>query len=227
MKKFAIVAAAGSGTRMGRDMPKQFLEINGKPVLYYTLKAFIEAFDDITIILVVHPEYMDYAHKIAGSLAYQGTIHIIAGASSRFGSIKAGLKLVNDDSIVFVHDGARCFPTTNLIHRCYKEALSKGNAVPAIIAADSVRIVKYENNEAVDRNSIFLVQTPQTFRASLLKQAYENAATENFTDDASVAENNGIKIHLVEGESTNIKITFPIDLLLAEKIMGVLKQDHQ
>lgn len=220
MKKFAIVAAAGSGTRMGYHIPKQFMEINGKPLLFYTLNTFLDAYPDIHIILVIHPGYFDKAKNLIQSLNKpQETIHLIPGAASRFGSVKAGLELIDEEAIVFVHDGVRCLLSTELIQRCYQTALDKGNAIPAITAVDSVRIIKDDQNQTADRKNIRLVQTPQTFRASILKQAYKNAAGENFTDDAAVVENDGVKIHLVEGETTNIKITLPLDLLIAGIIL--------
>lgn len=218
MKKYAIIVAAGSGNRMGGELPKQFIELEGKPLFCHTLLAFSKAFPDIHIILVMHPSHLDMASEMT-SRFFPFAITQVAGASTRFGSVRAGLALVEDGSIVFVHDGVRCLLTADLIRRCYFAAKEKGNAIPSIGAIDSVRIEKNGTNEAIDRNLVRMVQTPQTFNATLLKQAYARASREDFTDDAAVAENAGIRINLVEGEMTNIKITHPGDVAMAEMIL--------
>ncbi|HEY0679066.1 MAG TPA: 2-C-methyl-D-erythritol 4-phosphate cytidylyltransferase [Chitinophagaceae bacterium] len=220
MKKFAVIVAAGSGSRMKSAVPKQFMELNGKPVLWYTLNTFLKSYSDLIIILVLPPESMEHGLAIAQAIKDSTRIKITGGGDTRFQSVKNGLALTEDDSIVFVHDAVRCLVTTELIHRCYDAAVANGNAIPAINATDTIRIDRGNGPEPFDRNKVFVIQTPQTFRAKQLKDAYNRSYNEAFTDEATVAEASGLKIHLVEGETTNIKLTRPADLVLARSIIG-------
>jgi len=220
MKKYAVIVAAGSGMRMGGTTPKQFLLINNKPVLYYTLRVFLNAFGDIQIVLVLPVDYTDMGQEIIDAYFDKDRIRIAAGGDTRFQSVKNGLQLVEDDSIIFVHDGVRCLLTENLIHRCYAIAVETGTAIPVITSKDSVRIVHEEGNDAIDRNKVMLVQTPQTFHSKILLPAFQIDYKEKFTDEASVVEAYGLKVTLVEGEENNIKITTPVDLVIAEKIIN-------
>ena len=218
MKKYAIIVAAGSGLRMGSPLPKQFLLLNDKPILWYTLSTFLQAYNDLEIILVLHPDYFHQGEQVISHLDAQ-RITICAGGEHRFHSVKNGLQQIHHDSIVFVHDGVRCLLSTSLIHRCHASALENGNAIPAIPAVDSIRIVNGNSNQPVDREKIMIIQTPQTFRRDILMDGFDQDYDPSFTDEASVVERLGEKINLIEGESTNIKITRPIDVLLAEKIL--------
>ena len=128
--------------------------------------------------------------------------------------------LIEEEAIIFVHDGVRCLVSQQLIHHCYNAAIEFGSAIPVIGSADSLRIIKGENNEILDRDTVRLVQTPQTFHSKILLPAFNIDFKEKFTDEATVVEAFGLKVHLVEGEETNIKITNPIDLLIAEKIVS-------
>ena len=220
MNKYAVIVAAGSGTRMGGATPKQFLLVNDKPVLYYTLQAFLKAFADIQIILVLPVNYTDIGHEIINGYFDPGKIKITAGGDTRFQSVKNGLALVEEDSIIFVHDGVRCLLTETVIHRCYAEAVRSGTAIPAIVSKDSVRIVNDEGNDVIDRDKVMLVQTPQTFHSKILLPAFQIDYKEKFTDEATVVEAYGIKVTLVEGDENNIKITRPVDLLIAERIIS-------
>ena len=220
MKKYAIIVAAGSGARMGGATPKQFMLVNNKPVLYYTLQTFLHAFADIQIILVLPVDYVSLGQEITDAYFDKEKIRIIAGGDTRFQSVKNGLQLVEDESIIFVHDGVRCLLTENLIHRCYASAVETGTAVPVIASKDSVRLVHDDGNDAIDRNKVMLVQTPQTFHSKILLAAFQIDYKEKFTDEAAVVEAYGLKVSLLEGEEHNIKITRPIDLLIAEKIMN-------
>jgi len=206
--------------RMGGTTPKQFLLINNKPVLYYTLRVFLNAFGDIQIVLVLPVDYTDMGQEIIDAYFDKDRIRIAAGGDTRFQSVKNGLQLVEDDSIIFVHDGVRCLLTENLIHRCYAIAVETGTAIPVITSKDSVRIVHEEGNDAIDRNKVMLVQTPQTFHSKILLPAFQIDYKEKFTDEASVVEAFGLKVTLVEGEENNIKITTPVDLVIAEKIIN-------
>jgi len=221
MKKYAVIVAGGSGSRMGTDIPKQFLLLQNKPLLWHTLTAFLGSFDDMSIILVLPALYMEMGKTIVDSLADSQRIQLTTGGSTRFQSVKNGLKLVGKNAVVFVHDGVRCLVSPALIKRCYAATLEKGNAVPAVKSADSIRIETADgNNKIIDRNAIRIIQTPQTFLANLLLPAFEQEEDELFTDEASVVERTGISINLVEGEASNIKITQATDLLLAENILA-------
>jgi len=221
MNKYAIIVAAGSGARMGGTIPKQFMLVKNKPVLYYTLQTFLNAFADIQIALVLPVGYTDMGQEILDAYFDKEKIRIAAGGETRFQSVKNGLRLVeDDDSIIFVHDGVRCLLTENLIHRCYANAVETGTAIPVIKSKDSVRIVHDEGNDAMDRNKVMLVQTPQTFHSKILLPAFQIDYKEKFTDEATVVEAYGLKVTLVDGEENNIKITQPVDLLIAEKIIN-------
>jgi 2-C-methyl-D-erythritol 4-phosphate cytidylyltransferase len=220
MKKYAVIVAAGSGIRMGGNTPKQFLLVNNKPVLYYTLQTFLNAFADIQIILVLPVDFTDMGQEIIDAYFDGEKIKVTAGGDTRFQSVKNGLQIIEDDAIVFVHDGVRCLLTENLIHRCYAEAVNSGTAIPVIVSRDSVRIIGEEGNDAIDRNKVMLVQTPQTFHSKILLPAFQIDYKEKFTDEATVVEAYGMKVTLVEGEENNIKITKPVDLLVAERIIN-------
>jgi len=223
MEKYAIIVAGGAGVRMGGSIPKQFQLLKGKPVLWHSIKAFVNAFEDVRIILTVAEIYMARTESIIKD--FPGTrITITAGGETRFNSVKNGLRLVKETSVVFVHDAVRCLITRHLIHRCYNEAIKKGNAVPAITATDTIRIETGEGNEQIDRSKVRLIQTPQAFLSDLLIHAFDYENASSFTDEAGVVEKSGIKINLIEGESTNIKITVPIDFIVAEKIIGTLEK---
>lgn len=219
MKKYAIIVAGGSGTRMGSTIPKQFLLLKEKPILYYTLKTFLEAYDDLQLILVLPVEYTDMGREIIDAYFDKDRIQITAGGDTRFQSVKNGLQLIEEESIIFVHDGVRCLLSVDLIHRCYAQALESGSAIPAIPSKDSVRLKKGEINESVDRKSVMLIQTPQTFHSKILLPAFQIDDKDKFTDEATVVEAFGLKVFLVEGEEMNIKITTPLDLVLAERFM--------
>ncbi len=220
MKKYAIIVAGGSGTRMGGTLPKQFMLLRDKPVLYYTLKTFIEAYDDLQVILVLPVDYTDMGQEIIDAFFDKDRIRITAGGDTRFQSVKNGLALVEEESVVFVHDGVRCLLTKDLIHRCYLQAAETGTAIPAIPSKDSIRLITDEGNAAFDRNRVMLIQTPQTFHSKIIVPAFQIDYKDKFTDEATVAEAYGMKVSLVEGEETNIKITRPVDLLLAEQILA-------
>ncbi|MBS1914839.1 MAG: 2-C-methyl-D-erythritol 4-phosphate cytidylyltransferase [Bacteroidetes bacterium] len=221
MKKFAVIVAAGTGVRMGNAIPKQFLLINHKPILWYTLNTFLDAYDDMQIILVLHKDHLDKGKEIVDSFHASDRITITSGGETRFHSVKNGLQFVTNPSVVFVHDGVRCLASAALIHHCYEEAVKKGNAIPSVKPVDSLRIENSDGNTIVDRSKIHIIQTPQTFQSAIIKPAFDQPYQTYFTDEASVVEKTGVKINLIEGELTNIKITQPIDLVIAETLLGI------
>lgn len=220
MKKYAVIVAGGSGSRMGTQVPKQFLMLYNRPVLWYSLRAFLDAYEDLEIVLVLPEEHMETGKKLLASTQAPHRIRAVAGGATRFHSVKKGLDSISDRSIIFVHDGVRCLVTPTLIRRCFEKALETGNAIPAIRCVDSVRVEMSDGNRPLDRDTIRIIQTPQTFSSELIQLAFGQPYDESFTDEAVVVEKTGASIHLVEGEPTNIKITRPIDLVIAEKILG-------
>ena len=221
MKKYAIIVAGGTGRRMGRAIPKQFLLLHDKPVLYYTLKAFLEAYEDLEIILVLPEEYSDMGKEIIDAYFDYSRVMVTFGGETRFHSVQNGLKLVQRESIIFVHDAVRCLVSTELIQLCYEHTLQMGSAVPVVRSRDSIRFLNEEenDNEVLDRDKVVLVQTPQTFHSKILLPAFEIDYKERFTDEATVVEAFGLKISLIEGDENNIKITRPVDLLIAEALL--------
>ncbi len=218
MHKYAIIVAGGTGTRMGGELPKQFQLLKGKPVLWYTLKVFTETYDDVQLILVLPENHLEKGEQLVKEFpSYH--IHVIVGGDTRFQSVKNGLNLVKDPSIVFVHDGVRCLVSADLIKRCYKQAVEKGSAIPAVTAIDSIRILENGSHFIKDKQQVRIIQTPQTFLSNILLPAFEQPFNESFTDEATVVEAFDKEIFLIEGEYDNIKITRPIDLLIAEKII--------
>ncbi|MEP7376174.1 MAG: 2-C-methyl-D-erythritol 4-phosphate cytidylyltransferase [Chitinophagaceae bacterium] len=220
MVKYAIIVAGGSGARMGGNLPKQFLLLKNKPVLYYTIKTFLEVYDDLKVILVLPVEYTDMGQEIIDAWFDKDRIRITTGGDTRFQSVKNGLQLVEDESIIFVHDGVRCLLSSELIHACYAKAVETGSAIPVVKSKDSVRLLNEEGNDAIDRNRVMLVQTPQTFHSKILLPAFKIDYKDKFTDEASVVEAYGLKVSLVEGEETNLKITTPMDLMIAESLLS-------
>jgi 2-C-methyl-D-erythritol 4-phosphate cytidylyltransferase len=220
MVKYAVIVAGGSGKRMGNALPKQFMLLKEKPLLYYTIKTFLEAYTDLQIILVLPVEYTDMGQEIIDAYFDKDRIRMTAGGDTRFQSVKNGLQLVEEESIVFVHDGVRCLLTKKLVQACYATALATGSAIPAIPSKDSVRIVSEEGNDAVDRDRVMLIQTPQTFHSKILVPAFQIDYKDKFTDEATVVEAYGLKVSLIEGEETNIKITRPVDMIIAEQILS-------
>jgi 2-C-methyl-D-erythritol 4-phosphate cytidylyltransferase len=220
MKKFALIVAGGSGTRMGGAVPKQFLEIQGKPLIYYSAKAFTDAFPDSQIIVVFPADYLKTGEEIFRDFPGDKNIRFTSGGATRFHSVQNGLQLVEPGSIVFVHDAVRCLISSSLIRRCYDQAVEKGSAVPAIAVKDSVRLMDESGNtRPLDREMLRSVQTPQTFRADILIAAFKQGFKAAFTDEATVVESSGQKVELIEGEETNIKITYPVDMIIAEQIL--------
>jgi 2-C-methyl-D-erythritol 4-phosphate cytidylyltransferase len=217
-KKIAIIVAGGSGTRMGSAVPKQFLELAGKPVLWHTVSAFVKAYTDMQIVLVLPEVHFSYVQEW---LAEFPGIVLVKGGETRFHSVKNGLDQVPEYSVVFVHDGVRPLVSVALIRACYEAALESGSAIPAIDMKDSVReLYKEEENRAVDRERFKIIQTPQTFLSELILPAFALPYDPLFTDEATVVEKQGHIIRLVPGEEANIKITRPLDLVIASALLG-------
>ena len=219
MKKYAVIVAGGSGLRMNSRIPKQFLLIKNKPILFYTIDVFLKAYNDLEIILVLPEEHISKGQEIIDAWFESSRISICPGGRTRFHSVQNGLSLINVDSIIFVHDGVRCLVTKDLIVRCYNQATKSGSSIPVVTSKDSIRLLTEEGHVALDRNKVMLVQTPQTFHSKILLNAFKIDYKDKFTDEASVVEAFGIKVNLIEGEENNIKITTPGDMFIAEQII--------
>lgn len=221
MKKHVIIVAGGKGLRMGGEVPKQFLPVCGKPVLMRTLEAFRSYDPAIHIILVLPMNQQDYWKELCRTYHFDLSHEIANGGETRFHSVKNGLALVEGDGVVGVHDGVRPFVSQEVIARCYEDALIRKAVIPVIGVVETVRHLTDRGSETVPRDLYKLVQTPQVFDADLLKRAYNQEYTDMFTDDASVVEALGEKVHLVEGNRENIKLTTPFDLKLAELLCSI------
>jgi len=226
--RYMIVASGGKGLRMGNDIPKQFLPLCGKPVLMRTLEKIKKADNEIQLILVLPKEHQDYWFLLCKEYEFEIEHRVVIGGDERFFSVKNALDTIDDlSSIIGVHDGVRPFVSDLVIKKCFNEAEISGNAIPAINPLETVRIKDKERldnrTRTFDRNSIWLVQTPQCFDAKLLKEAYCQDYNKGFTDDASVVESIGYSINLVEGNRENIKITNPLDIAYAEILIDEFK----
>lgn len=221
MRKYVVVVAGGKGLRMGGDIPKQFLLVKGKPVLMRTLEAFYAYDKAIRLIVVLPVDQQDYWKSLCKEYGFTFPHRIADGGETRFHSVKNGLAWVEDEeALVGVHDGVRPFVAQEVIAECYRMAAQKGAVIPVTDVVETVRQVS-ENGESVTvpRDRYKLVQTPQVFLASVLRQAYSQPYTSLFTDDASVVEASGHRVELVKGNRENIKLTTPFDLKLAEFLL--------
>ena len=219
MNKYALIVAGGTGSRMSNNIPKQFLEVNEKPILMHTIEAFYRYDKNISIILILPEKQRKLWETLCKKYNFNIALNIAFGGKTRFQSVKNGLSLINSDGIVFIHDGVRPLVSRSTIENCCKTALKKGNALPIVSLSESIREVSGNKNCSADRNRFFMVQTPQTFRVPLIKNAYQQDYSGKFTDDASLLESHGISINLVKGNRENIKITYQEDLIIAEALL--------
>jgi 2-C-methyl-D-erythritol 4-phosphate cytidylyltransferase len=219
MRKYAVLVAGGSGSRMKSDLPKQFILLKNKPLLVYTIESFLQVDADINIILVLPEQYLQTGKDIVAQYFNDKEIIITSGGATRFHSVKNGLMQINEEGIVLVHDAVRSLVSVDLIQRSLNEVIIKKAIIPAISSKDSVRLIEGEKNKSISRDTVMLVQTPQTFFSEDLKKAFEMEYNDSFTDEASVMEAAGFQIYIIAGDENNIKITHPIDLIIAEKIL--------
>ena len=219
MKTFAVIVAGGSGNRMGTALPKQFLDLEGKPVLVHTAAAFLAAFPLIELVIVLPDAYLEKGRALLLQYFPDSNIHFTEGGATRFHSVQQGLGKVTGPAIVFIHDAVRCLVTPSLIQRCYTQALELGSAIPAVSVKDSIRMVTANETTVVDREMLRAIQTPQTFRSEIILPAFQQEYDPAFTDEATVVEKLSQPVNLIEGEETNIKVTYPVDLLVAAKIL--------
>ena len=221
--KTVIIVAGGKGLRMQTEIPKQFIELQGLPVLMHTMEVFFKYDKTISLILVLPVEQIDFWRGLCQKHQFSVLHTIVEGGETRFHSVRNGLKHTQDNSLTAIHDGVRPLVSVETVKRCFDAAAQYGAAIPVVDLVDSVRMIKADESEAVDRTHFRLVQTPQVFDAHLLKKAYEQEFNTFFTDDASVVEAMGKKVFLVEGNRENIKITTPVDIALSEYLIGQQK----
>ena len=216
MEYYAIIVGAGFGSRMQSEVPKQFMLLNGKPILMHTIEAFHYSDFKPKIIVVLNVDFHTYWEQLCEKYNFSIPHTLIKGGLQRFHSVKNGIKAIRGKSVIAIHDAVRPLVSNELICSSFREAEQTGNAVVAIKSKDSVRQQKGNSSLSLNRDEIYLIQTPQTFQFEILNKAYKQEYRNEFTDDASVVERTGITLNLIEGESKNLKITYPEDLTLAE-----------
>ena len=219
MKKYIIIVAGGSGSRMGSVTPKQFLELVGLPILMHTLKKFERSIVGGEIILALPEKEQNTWQALCEKHHFDVPHQIVNGGESRFHSVQNALQKVKEQSIVAIHDGVRPFVSETVINNCIQSAEKIGAAIPTLSIHDSIRKISDNGSEIADRNQFVLVQTPQCFQSDIILKAYQQTYQNSFTDDASVVEQLGHNIYLVDGNKENIKITTPEDLKMAEVLI--------
>ena len=217
--EYALVVAGGKGTRIKSKTPKQFLELNGLPVLMHTLLAFYRYSEDITVILVLPEDDLQTWQSLCLQYKFTKPVILQKGGETRFQSVRNGLEKIENDGLVAIHDGVRPLVSENIIATSFRLASVHQSAIAAMPLKESIRMMDHDKTKAVDRSKYRLIQTPQTFSVSLIKKAYEMEEDLSLTDDASVAENSGHMISLFEGSYENIKITTTEDLIIAEALL--------
>lgn len=227
-KKYVIIMAAGSGTRMGGEKPKQFLELEGKAILHKTIEVFLQACPDINVITVLSSDYLGYWREYCLERNFICPQILVSGGITRFHSVRNALAKVPEGAIVAVHDGVRPLVTEGLVKTLFERAEEVPALIPVIPCIDTMKVLEKRGEGLVavpgavaDRSVLFGAQTPQMFHSEIIKKAYSMAYDTSFTDDASVVEKYGKSLSYVVGERLNIKITTQEDLVLAKAILSV------
>lgn len=219
-KEYALIVAGGKGTRIKSKLPKQFLEVNGLPILMHTINAFYRYSENVTIILVLPEDDFETWEALSKKHRFDKKVILQKGGDTRFQSVKNGLEKIEGDGLVAIHDGVRPLVSEDIIGASYRLAAVHQSAVAAVRLKESIRMTDQDNTKAMDRSKFRLIQTPQTFQVSLIKKAYQSKDDTSLTDDASVAERAGHVISLFEGSYENIKITTQEDLIVAEALFN-------
>jgi 2-C-methyl-D-erythritol 4-phosphate cytidylyltransferase len=222
-KEYALIVAGGKGTRIKSKVPKQFLDLDGVPILMRTINTFYSYSPDITVIVVLPEDDFPLWEELCLLHKYNKPLLLTKGGDTRFQSVKNGLEKIEGDGLVAIHDGVRPLVSEDIIGASFRLAAVHGSAVAAVRLKESIRMTDQDNTKAMDRSRFRLVQTPQTFRVDLIKQAYQIKEDTSLTDDASVAERSGHVISLFEGSYENIKITTAEDLIVAEALLKARK----
>ena len=217
--EYALIVAGGKGTRIKSKVPKQFLDLNGLPLLMHTINIFYQYSQAITVIVVLPEDDFPLWEELCLLNNYHKPVILQKGGDTRFQSVKNGLEKINGEGLVAIHDGVRPLVSKDIIGASFRLAAEHGSAVAAVRLKESIRMTDQDNTKAMDRSKFRLIQTPQTFQVSLIKQAYQIKEDPTLTDDASVAEKSGHSISLFEGSYENIKITTAEDLVIAEALL--------
>lgn len=221
MKKYSIIVAGGTGSRMKGTVPKQLLYLAGKPVILHSIETFYTSDPDIEIVVVLHPDYISAWNQIVVDFGVNIPHTIVPGGETRFDSVKNGLNTIENDGFVAVHDAARPLIDAGFVSVLFSTAEKFGSAIPGIIINDTIRVVEGDSSQQLDRTFLRAIQTPQVFRVSELQKAYTQPFKPFFTDDASVMQSAGLPIHITGGLNRNIKITHPEDIMLAEALLKI------
>ena len=221
MRKTVIIVAGGTGTRMGGEQPKQFLDLGGRPIIFHSIEAFKNYNKQIEIIVGLQDEYQVFWKNLCRDHSFTIRHKLSHGGDTRFHTVKNALSLIGENSIVAIHDAVRPLVSIDTIERCFQTAITGGTAVPCVDIPDSVRRVEGRESYPVDRSVLRMIQTPQVFQSNILKEAYKLKYWSGFTDDASVVERARYTINLVEGNRENIKITSQRDYRMAEKMLSL------
>lgn len=219
-QEYALIVAGGKGTRIKSKLPKQFLELNGLPILMHTINAFYRYSEKIVVILVLPEDDLENWNSLCKKHNFTRPLILQKGGDTRFQSVKNGLEKIEGDGLVAIHDGVRPLVSEDIIGASFRLAAVHQSAVAAVRLKESIRMTDQDNTKAMDRSRFRLIQTPQTFQVQLIKQAYKTKDDPSLTDDASVAERAGHTISLFEGSYDNIKITTPEDLIVAEALLS-------
>jgi len=219
MEKYAVIVAGGSGSRMKSAEPKQFITIGGIPVLMRTIKRFSTLSYRINIIVVLPKAEIATWEGLIEKYNFQFPHQVVHGGETRTDSVKNGLATIKSEGLVAIHDGVRPFASKELITNCYNSAQEFGSGVAAVTSKDSIRVINDTENHSVDRSNYRLIQTPQTFRTDLIKKAFLKSTALSATDDATIFELAGQHVNLIHGEYTNIKITTPEDIAIAQALI--------
>ena len=220
MKEFCVIVAGGMGTRMGTEIPKQYLLLSGKPVLMYSISAFRLAIPEIPIIVVLPNGQQEIWTDLCEKNRFHEPHTVVVGGNTRYQSVRNGLDSLAGNGLVAVHDGVRPLVRPDTIRHLFAEAAIHSNAIPAIFSNDSLRWSDERGNRVIDRNFVKLIQTPQVFELNKLRAAYVQEYEDAFTDDATVWEKAGNAVHLCEGQEGNLKITTRKDLRIAEALLA-------
>jgi 2-C-methyl-D-erythritol 4-phosphate cytidylyltransferase len=219
-QEYALIVAGGKGTRIKSKLPKQFLELNGLPILMHTIQAFYRYDEKIVVIVVLPEDDIETWRVLCKKHNFTKPLILQKGGDTRFQSVKNGLEKIEGDGLVAIHDGVRPLVSEDIIGASFRLAAVHQSAVAAVRLKESIRMTDQDNTKAMDRSRFRLIQTPQTFQVQLIKQAYKIKDDPSLTDDASVAERAGHTISLFEGSYDNIKITTPEDLIVAEALLN-------
>ncbi len=219
MINHVLIMAGGSGQRMNSTVPKQFMLLHNLPVIMHTISRFREFDENIQLVVVLPQSQIAVWNDLCKTYNFSLEHKVAIGSDTRFGSVCNGLEKVNNKGLVAIHDAVRPLVSLQTIARCFECAAKYGNAIPVVPLIDSIRRKTSAGSIAENRSNFMLVQTPQVFDVDAIKKAYAQPYSELFTDDASVAESDGMKIYFTEGNTENIKITHPVDIQIADLFM--------